>query len=84
MRISVVLSIIVAVLAVVFAVENARPVEVSFLKWSFTGSLALVMILTFIAGMAAAFLASLPGLIRTRLELSKLRKGVSVKEPEKE
>ncbi len=83
MRTGVVLSIIVAVLAVVFAAENARPVEVSFLKWSFTGSLALVMILTFIAGMLAAFLASLPGLIRTRLELSKLRKAAG-KGPGKE
>ena len=80
MKIGAVLSIIVAVLAVVFAVENAKPVEVSFLKWSFTGSLALVMILTFIAGVLAAFLASVPGLIRTRLELSRLRKAAPKKE----
>lgn len=81
MKISVVLSILLAIVVVIFSVENTAPVEVSFLKWSFTGSLALVMLLTFAAGMAAAFLASVPGWIRTRLELSKLRKAAR---PDKE
>ncbi len=81
MKISAIFSILLAILVVVFSVENTAPVEVSFLKWSFTGSLALVMLLTFVAGMAAAFLASIPGWIKTKLELSKLRKAAR---PEKE
>ncbi len=74
MRLSFIISIILAAVVAVFSIENARPVDVTFLKWSFTGSLALVMMLAFAAGAVAAFLASLPGRIKTRMELSALRK----------
>ncbi len=81
MKLSIIISIILAALATVFAIENARPVEVTFFRWSFTGSLALVMALAFAAGAAAALLASVPGWIKTRLELSRLRKASKEKGP---
>jgi len=46
----------IAVLAVIFALQNAIPVIVSFLVWRVESSLALILIITFIAGLATSFL----------------------------
>ena len=39
-----------AILTVIFALQNAIPVGVTFLVWKFEGSLALVLMLTFTLG----------------------------------
>ncbi|MDD3030797.1 MAG: LapA family protein, partial [Atribacterota bacterium] len=39
-------------LAVIFALQNAVPVTVSFIAWRVESSLALILIITFIAGLA--------------------------------
>jgi len=46
----------IAVLAVIFALQNAVPVTVSFIIWRVESSLALILIITFIAGLATSFL----------------------------
>jgi uncharacterized integral membrane protein len=46
----------IAVLAVIFALQNAVPVTVSFLIWRVESSLALILIITFIAGLVSSFL----------------------------
>jgi uncharacterized integral membrane protein len=48
----------IAVLAVIFALQNAIPVTVSFITWQVESSLALILIITFIAGLATSFLCS--------------------------
>lgn len=74
MRILLAAAIVIAALSAVFALQNARPVSVSFLSWSFEASLVIVLLMTFSAGALAAFLVSVPWRIKVLRELSELRK----------
>jgi putative membrane protein len=74
MRIGLILSLVLAIIAVLFAVQNPQPMEVSFLFFSTEGSAALVLILTFGLGVVVGLLGSLPGRIRARRELKALQK----------
>jgi uncharacterized integral membrane protein len=60
----VIASLIIAILAVLFAIQNANIIIVSFLVWQFQGSLALVLLLTFALGFIAGLLIILPKLIK--------------------
>jgi len=66
MRFSLILSLIIAVLAVIFALQNATPVTVHLGPWTFNGSLALVLMITLAIGVLIGFLASITGRIKTR------------------
>lgn len=74
MRFGLVLSLLLAILAVLFAVQNPQPMEVQLLFFSTEGSTALVLILTFGLGVTVGLLSSLPGRIQARRELKALRK----------
>lgn len=74
MQIFLVLSLIIALVAVIFALQNTATITVSFLIWQFHGSLALVLIISLLVGALITFLALLPGLLRGRWSLRKLRK----------
>jgi len=43
--------VIAIIIAVIFSIQNAGPVAVSFLSWHFDASLAMVIALSFLAGM---------------------------------
>ncbi len=58
------LSFVLALLGLVFALQNADPVTVSFLFGSFDSSLAIVLVAALLAGAAIALLAVLPSLTR--------------------
>lgn len=64
----------IAVLAVIFALQNAVPVTVSFIIWQVESSLALILIITFIAGLVASFLFN---------TLTRIRRTRSTSEQEK-
>jgi lipopolysaccharide assembly protein A len=65
----------IAVLAVIFALQNAVPVTVSFIVWRVESSLALILIITFIAGLATSFLFNtLTRIRKTRPAPSKIEK----------
>jgi len=49
-------AIALAVLVVIFAIQNAEPVGVEFLIWTWTASRALVLFLVFLAGVAVGWL----------------------------
>ncbi len=51
-----IVALIIAFVAIIFALQNAAPILVSFLIWSFEGSLALILIITFILGFTASLL----------------------------
>lgn len=72
-----IIGLIVAVLAVVFALSNPAPTVVTFLFWH-TGevSLALVLLVTFALGALVAVLVLLPGIIRRGTQLRGLKKKV--------
>ncbi len=76
MKLSLVIALCLTALVVIFSVQNSQPVQVTFIKWYFEGSLVVVLLLTFMAGVAAAYLASLPGRIRKGRELATSRKRV--------
>jgi len=49
---TVVFVIIMIALVAVFSVQNAMPISVTFLSWHFEASLAVVILLAVLAGMA--------------------------------
>lgn len=69
-----ILALIVAVAAVVFALQNTALISVSFLTWQFDQSLALVLLLSLAAGVLIGLLTILPGSIRNRWRASGQRK----------
>ena len=70
MTVTLLAALILAVLMVVFALQNAVPVTITFLSWRFEGSLALVLILSFAAGAVLGLLAALPSFIRKSRTIS--------------
>lgn len=74
MRIALVFSLLLAVLTVVFALQNDDPMTVDFLFFNTQGSTALVLIVTFTLGVVVGLLSTLPGRIRDRRELKKIQK----------
>ena len=55
-----------AILTVVFALQNTVPVVVTFLIWKFEGSLAMVLMLTFALGVLVSSLVSIPAIVKRR------------------
>ena len=80
MRGALILSLIIAVAAVVFAIQNPGTVELVLGPYPVTTSKALVIILTFGAGVLVGMLAGLPGRIRHRRRLRTLEH--QTREPE--
>ncbi|MBA7529546.1 Lipopolysaccharide assembly protein A [subsurface metagenome] len=76
MQVQLIVAIIVAILAVVFALQNAVPITVSFLTWRFESSLALVLLITVALGIIISLLVSVPSMIRTRRIISGQKKKI--------
>jgi putative membrane protein len=74
MQIFLFFALFIAVIAVVFAVQNTAPVVVSFFFWKFNGSLALVLLVSLAAGALISFFVSLPSNIKTRWTIRQQRK----------
>ncbi len=74
MRIVIIVSLCVAALAILFALQNSQPVVVNFINWSFEASLVIVLLLTFVAGLLSAFIVSIPWRVKMMRELSTCRK----------
>ena len=74
MRFGLLFSLVLAILAVIFALQNPQPMDVNLLFFETEGSTALVLILTFGFGVVVGLLSSLPGRIRARRELKALKK----------
>ncbi len=70
MQISLILALAVAVVAVIFAVQNTATVTLAFLAWRIEGPLALVLLVALAVGALISLLASLPALIRGSLTVS--------------
>jgi putative membrane protein len=74
MRFGLIFSLILAILAVIFALQNPQPMDVNLLFFETEGSTALVLILTFGFGVLVGLLSSLPGRLRARRKLKALKK----------
>jgi len=76
MQLQLIVAIIVAILAVVFALQNAVPITVSFLTWRFESSLALVLLITLALGILMSLLVSVPSMIKRRKMISSQKKEI--------
>jgi lipopolysaccharide assembly protein A len=83
MQIYLLISLVIAIIAVIFALQNMTTVTISFLFWSIKGSLALVLLITLAAGVLISALASLPGFIGGKWSNTSQRKKLSSLEAER-
>lgn len=77
MRIFLVLALLVAFLAIVFALQNAAPVFVTFGVWRITASLALILLITLGLGLVIGLLVSTPALIKRNLRIAKYKRQIT-------
>ena len=69
-----IIALLIAILAVIFALQNAVPVSVTFLAWKTEGSLVLVLLVALAVGAVVGLLVSLPGRIRAAWTSNSLKK----------
>jgi uncharacterized integral membrane protein len=74
MQIFLFFALFIAILAILFAVQNNDPATVSFLAWDFNGSLALVLLIALAAGALISFFFSLPANVKARWTIRNQRK----------
>ena len=67
-------SLIIAFIAILFAVQNNNPVEVKFLSWHYEGSLALILFIALLTGALISFLVTSPSLIKGKMASSSHKK----------
>lgn len=65
----VVISLIIAALAVIFAVQNNVMTSVHFFSWTFAQSQGVILLCGFVAGFIASMLIHLPTHIRNKLKI---------------
>lgn len=82
MPIFLIIAILVALSAVVFAFQNAVTINVSLLVWNFEASLAIILILTLAIGIIIGLLVSIPNLIKRNLRIAKYKAKVAELEAE--
>jgi len=66
MQFFLVIALIIIALAVIFAVQNTAVITVSFLIWTYHGSLAIVLLVALCAGALISLMFSLPSLLRDK------------------
>ena len=71
-QVALILSLVLATLVAVFAIQNATSVTLRFGIWSVETSLVVVTLVSVAAGAAVASLLRLPGWIRDRSRLRQL------------
>lgn len=64
MQIFLILALIVAIVAVIFALQNPTTVTISLLFWQFEGSMALMLLVALTVGVLISLLLSAPAVIR--------------------
>ena len=77
-------ALIIAAIAVVFALQNTMTVTISFLAWKVTGSLSLVLLATLAIGALIGLLVLAPSEVKKTLTASSHRKRIGLLEKELE
>lgn len=73
MQVIFILSLVIALIMVIFTLQNAEPIDVKFLFWNVRGSLALILLLTFIAGALTSFMLSLSSAMKKNKQKQELK-----------
>lgn len=76
MTLTLITIIILALVSVVFAVQNSGVITVSFLVWQVDASLALILMITLVVGVLIGYLAGLPSVWKRSSETRQLRRQV--------
>jgi len=76
MQLWLIMSIVIAMIVVVFALQNAVPITVSFLTWKFESSLALLLLITIALGVLMSALVSMPSKIKKMKLISNQKKKI--------
>ncbi|HWR57661.1 MAG TPA: LapA family protein [Thermodesulfovibrionales bacterium] len=74
MQIFLILSLLISIALILFAVQNAAIVTVSFLSFHYNGSLALILVAVFTLGVLCGILISIPSLLKKSSALREQRK----------
>ncbi len=74
MQVLLIFTLLIAILAVVFAVQNVVTVPLQFLVWKYESPLAVLLMLSVLLGVLISTLFSLPALTRSKLEIRNQRK----------
>ena len=77
MQLMLILGIVFAIGAVLFALQNNVAITVAFAVWQFEGSQALVLLLTLGLGVLIAGLVSSPTIIRRQWEAARMRRQIA-------
>jgi len=87
MQIRLIVAMVIALLAVIFALQNAPPVAVNLLFWQFNGSLALILLGAVFVGVLLSLLLAAPSTVRRRRtrsaeqkRIQELEKGIADRE----
>jgi uncharacterized integral membrane protein len=82
MQIFLVLALIIALIAVVFTIQNTALVTVTFLVWDLNHSLAFVVLLAILAGVLISQFVAMPTRLKRKLELTNQAKKIKDMETE--
>lgn len=74
MRIALILSLALAILAVVFALQNPANIDVELGPFDLHGSTALILMVTFCIGVVVGILAAVPTLMKRRKRIRELER----------
>ena len=80
MRFTLIISLLLAILAVVFALQNPQQATVDLFTTTFQGSTALILIVTFAIGVLVGILGAIPGWLRNRRKVNSLQKTIAERE----
>ena len=72
-----ILGLLLGGVAVIFALENATVITVTFFYWQFTGSLAIILIGAILAGILVTLLLLLPESINNYFKYKSLQKEIA-------
>lgn len=74
MEILLIFLLVIAVLLVMFVLQNATSIIVHFGVWEIESSLAIVLLYCIIAGAVLAILCSIPAILRRKKKLGELKR----------
>lgn len=82
MRFALVLSLLIAILAVVFALQNPAYIDVNIGPYDIAGSTALILMVTFGVGVIVGILAATPTIVKRKRRIRHLEKHSEVQTDE--
>jgi len=77
-----IVALVIAVLAVLFALQNSMLITISFLNWEISGSLSLVLLATLAIGVLIGLLVLTPSALKKTIKTSSQRKRINALEHE--